>query len=324
MSEAQEIAVYYRHFDLPANFPVIAMLGDKWVSRPEPIRWIHFHNCLEIGFLFEGSGLFYIDGETVPVEGPCVTVIPQNVRHLVRSAEGSLCHWNWLFVDPAQLDPNMDSQTSVALNRLFQTLSAADCVFPAGEYPQVYALMEMILWEMGADLPFRQDLVRGLLSGLFLLLLRRGGSSVSSRPVRQGMTSIEPAISYIADNYMHEISVGTLAELCHVSQSHFRRLFKQVLGWAPQEYLETVRVARACAMLYNGDRSVTEIAAGVGFPSPSSFNRQFRRIYHMSPSQWRRKMRGEKNPAVTAYFDVSPATTMQFVPREGGAREAER
>ena len=316
MGEAQKIAVYYRHFDLPANFPVIAMLGDRWVSRPEPIRWIHFHNCLEIGFLYEGSGLFYIDGETLPVEGPCVTVIPQNVRHLVRAAEDSVCRWNWLFADPAQLLPGMSPRTSAALNRLFGTMSAAECVFPAGEFPQVYELMKLILREMGSDLPFRQEIVRELFSSLLMLLLRRGGSSVASRPVRQGMTGIEPAISYIADNYMNEISIGDLAGLCHVSESHFRRLFKQTLGWAPQEYLETVRVARACALLYNCDRSVTEIAAGVGFPSPSSFNRQFRRIYRMSPSQWRRMMRDEKNPAVTAYFDVAPATTMEFLPRE--------
>lgn len=317
MSEAQKIAVYYRHFDLPANFPVIAMLGDGWISRPEPIRWIHFHNCLEIGFLYEGSGLFYIDGETLPVEGPCVTVIPQNVRHLVRGADDSLCRWNWLFVDPVQLKPNLSRQTAAALNRLFQTLSAEDCVFPAGDFPQMYELMKLILREMGSDLPFRREIVRELLCSLFLLLLRRGGSAVASHPVRQGMTSIEPAISYIAENYMSEISIGTLAELCHVSESHFRRLFKQVLGWAPQEYLETVRVARACAMLYNCDHSVTDIAAGVGFPSPSSFNRQFKRIYHMSPSQWRKKMRSEKNPVVTTYFDVSPATTMQFATQEG-------
>jgi len=248
-----------------------------------------------------------------------VTVIPQNVRHLVRGADDSLCRWNWLFVDPVQLKPNLSRQAAAALNRLFQTLSAEDCVFPASDFPQMYELMKLILREMGSDLPFRQEMVRELLSGLFLLLLRRGGPERTSSPVRQGMTSIEPAISYIADNYMNEISIKTLSGLCHVSESHFRRLFKQVLGWAPQEYLETVRVARACAMLYNRNYSVTEIAARVGFPSPSSFNRQFRKIYHMSPSQWRRKMSGGKNPAVTSYFDVSPATTMELVSREDRA-----
>ncbi len=82
----------------------------------------------------------------------------------------------------------------------------------------------------------------------------------------QSAPSIEPAISYIAGNYMNEISVGMLAGLCHVSVSHFRRLFRQVLGWAPQEYIQIVRIDRACAMLYNRDCSVTEISSSVGLP----------------------------------------------------------
>ena len=60
----------------------------------------------------------------------------------------------------------------------------------------------------------------------------------------------------------------------------------------------------------------TEIAVSVGFPSPSGFNRQFQRIHHMSPSQWRRKMRSEKQPVRTAYFDVSPTAFPQVQPGE--------
>ena len=316
MSEGKKYAVFYRHFDLPANFPVIALLGDKWVSRPEPIRRIHFHNCLEIGFLYEGKGLFYIDGETVGVEAPCVTLIPQNVPHFTRAAERSMCHWNWLYIDPAQLLPNMNPQTAKAMDRFFQSLSAQACVCPADQYPQVYALMKMVVRELGSNQSYHREIVRELLGAMLLYVLRRGGPTLGKPSARRRMTSIEPAITCIAENYMNDIAIPMLARLCHVSLSHFRRLFKQVLGWSPQEYIQIVRIDRACAMLYNCDRSVTEISAGVGYPSPSSFNRQFQRIYHMSPSQWRRKVRNEENPVVTAYFNALPPTTMQFFPKE--------
>lgn len=316
MGVAQEYAVFYRHFDLPATFPVIALLGDTWVSRPEPIRRIHFHNCLEIGFLYEGSGLFYIDGETVPVEAPCVTLIPQNVPHFSRGAGDSVCHWNWLYVDPVQLLPNLNPQTASALGGFFRSLSAAECAYPADRYPQVYALIQMVVREIGSSQPYRQDIARELLCAAFLTLLRGRGQAVAERPVRRGMTSIEPAIAHIAENYMNEISIRDLAELCHMSDSHFRRRFKQVLGWPPQEYLQVIRLDRACAMLYNCDQTVTEIAASVGYPSPSCFNRQFQRLYRMSPSRWRQKVRSEENPVVTAYFGALPPTTMQFFPKE--------
>ena len=114
---------------------------------------------------------------------------------------------------------------------------------------------------------------------------------------------------------MNDVSIETLAQLCYVSASHFRRLFRQVLGWSPQEYLQLIRIDRACALLYNADYSVTEIGAMVGYPSPSSFTRQFRRIYGTSPNQWRQQVRSEETPAVTAYFNALPPTTMQFFPQ---------
>lgn len=316
MSGEQKYAVFYRHFDLPANFPVIALLGDTWISRPEPFQRIHFHNCLEIGFLYEGNGLFYIDGETISVEAPCVTLIPQNVTHFSRGAEGSVCHWNWLYVDPVQLLPQLPPHLGNDMNRFLQSLSAKQCVYPARQHPQVMALIQMIIREIGSDLPYRQDIARELFCAMFLTLLRQKGPASAERPPRREMTSIEPAIAHIAENYMNEISVAALAELCHMSVSHFRRRFKQVLGWAPQEYLQIIRLDRACAMLYNCDLSVTEIAASVGYPSPSSFNRQFQRLYHMSPSRWRQRIRGEENPVVTAYFNALPPTTLQFFPKE--------
>jgi len=316
MGEKQELSVFYRHFDLPANFPVIALLGPTWVSRPEPIRRIHFHNCLEIGYLYEGSGLFCVDGEMVSIEAPCITLIPQNMPHFTRAAENSLCRWNWLYTDPIQLLPHLTPQTADSIRHFLLRLSPANFAFPWEEYAREHRLLRMVLEEMGEPRPNGQEVVRELMSALFLMLLRRNGEDVPRHGVNRRMTSIEPAISYIAANYMNEVSVEALAETCHVSVSHFRRLFKQVLGWAPQEYLQIIRVDRACAMLYNCDYSIAQIAESVGYPTTSSFNRQFKRLYHMSPSQWRQKIRSEENPVVTAYFNALPPTTMQFFPTE--------
>ena len=316
MSEKQEYAVFYRHYDLPANFPVIALLGPTWITLPEPIRRIHFHNCLEIGYLYEGEGLFYVDGEMVPVQAPCITLIPPNMPHFARAAEQSLCRWNWLYTDPIQLLPHLSPQTVDEIRHFLHGLSPANFAFSGEEYPREHTLLRMVLEELGDSRPSGQEAVRELMGALFLMLLRRHGEEAHRHSVNRRMASIEPAISHIAANYMNDLRVEALAELCHVSVSHFRRLFKQVLGWAPQEYLQIIRVDRACAMLYNCDYSISQIAESVGYPTTSSFNRQFQRLYHMAPSQWRQKIRSEENPVVTAYFNALPPTTMQFFPTE--------
>jgi len=126
--------------------------------------------------------------------------------------------------------------------------------------------------------------------------------------------SLAPAITYIAENYMNEISINHLAQLCHVSTFHFRRMFKKTLGWTLLDYVQLMRIDRACTLLYNCDQSITEVGLKVGYPSPSSFNRQFHRIHGISPNQWRQKIQNEENPQVTAYFNTLPPTSPQFFP----------
>ena len=68
--------IFYRHFDLPAHFPVIGLLGDSWQYVREPVSRMHFHNCLEIGYLYKGSGQYYVDDKEVHFEAPAIVLAP--------------------------------------------------------------------------------------------------------------------------------------------------------------------------------------------------------------------------------------------------------
>ncbi|NLB90650.1 MAG: helix-turn-helix transcriptional regulator, partial [Clostridiales bacterium] len=139
--------------------------------------------------------------------------------------------------------------------------------------------------------------------------------SVKNKPFSNPqLQPIASAIDYISSNYMHDVSVEHIAQLCHMSTSHFRRVFKDLMGWSPLDYVQTVRIDKACALLYDCNLSVTEIGIQVGFSTPSSFGRQFKKRMGMSPSQWRIKIQNEENPIVTAYFKSIPPHTSTFVP----------
>lgn len=309
--------ISYRHFDLPANFPVIGLLGDSWVGKREPLKRLHFHNCMELGYLMQGSGQLYVGDQIIPFHAPALVVVPPNVPHGNMVDEGSTCQWKWLYVDPQTLLPQLSPRLSSMIGEYQRCLGGSECVLPAVEHPQIYTLTGMIVEEMENTRTHYHHVVRELFYALFLMLLRTSsGSNQNERYVNSQLGNISPAISFIAENYMEDISIDQLSQLCHVSTSHFRRLFKQILGWAPLDYVQMVRIDRACVLLYDCDLSVTEIGLQVGYPSPSSFNRQFRKIHGISPSQWRQKIRSEENPIVTAYFNSLPPTTLQFFPQE--------
>lgn len=307
--------IYYRHYDLVPDFPVVGLVGPCWKSTGEPITRLHFHNCLEIGLMYEGSGTLYVNDETVELQAPCVTIVPPNAPHITCASESSgIARWKWIYVDPIQLLPQLSPQLANELHQYQRVLSGESCRICKDEHPEILQLILLIISELENRGEHFHTVVRELLYATFMLLLRNTRpSSEEKHYVNRPLGCIAPTLSYIAENYMNDITIEDLSQMCHVSTSHFRRLFKQVIGWAPLEYLQIIRIDRACALLFNCNYSITEISLQVGYPSPSSFNRQFRHIYGISPSQWRQKMRSEENPEVTAYFNAE-AQQNQFPP----------
>ena len=143
---------------------------------------------------------------------------------------------------------------------------------------------------------------------MFLRLARSEGQSHSD--FGKLATSLTPAVRYISEHYTETIRIDTLAECCHISTSHFRRLFRQVFERSPLEYIAYVlkpSCAQSCALdVPSGiadDYSVMQISEMNGFATVSSLDRQFARRYGLSPSQWRKKVRSVENPKVTEFLN---------------------
>ena len=305
--KALQSNIIYRHFDLPASFPVIGLLGDQWKIGPEKPTFMHFHNCLEIGVLYSGKGTYYIGEQAVEYSAPCLVLAPPHVPHSNMAKPSDTCFFKWLYVDPLLLIPGLDPYTSKEIGEFQQNLAGVDCVIDAAASKRAYDIASMIADEMEENAPNSSETVTQLFHALFLILLRMKRRQESEKEEgKQSLNLIVPAITHIANNYMNDISVNELAVKCHVSASHFRRLFRQILGRSPQEYLQIVRIERACVLLYSSDEPVNAIGAKVGYQTPSSFSRQFRHIKNMSPAQWRQMIRTEKHKISTAFFDALP------------------
>lgn len=317
MSPCFQGNIYYRHFDLSGGFPVIGLLGNNWQVSPEPVTRLHFHNCLEIGYCYKGSGILYVGDETIPFSSPCIQMIPANLPHINKAETGSDLRAKWLYTDPSILLPSLSPRLANELREYQNHLSGDACVIDASQHEDMANLVRLIIHEMEEQQANYQHVVRELFHAFFLLLLRNTDHTASVSPhATPFISTILPAISYVAENYMNDISIDTLAQVCHLSVSHFRRVFKHTLGITPLEYIQTVRIERARVLLFNQDLSVTEIGLQVGFSTPSSFIRQFHQLYGLSPGQWRKKAHSEENPAVIEYFRQMPYARQQFFPQE--------
>jgi len=98
---------------------------------------------------------------------------------------------------------------------------------------------------------------------------------------------VRKAQHYIQDRYQEKISLDEAAQAVNASTRHFCKVFKEATGMTFTDYLARVRVEKAKNMLQNPHLRVSEIAYETGFESISQFNRSFKRITGLAPTQFR-------------------------------------
>jgi len=101
---------------------------------------------------------------------------------------------------------------------------------------------------------------------------------------------IARARSYIAEHQSEEISLKEVARAVNTSAFYFCKMFKQSIGLTFTDYLARVRVEKVKDLLCNPHKRVSEAAFEAGFQSLSQFNRVFKKIEGMSPSEFRERL----------------------------------
>jgi AraC family transcriptional regulator len=91
-------------------------------------------------------------------------------------------------------------------------------------------------------------------------------------------------------------SLAALARDTAMSPYHFLRVFRQVVGMTPHQYVLRMRMHRAAVRLRRSDEPVSTIALDAGFNDLSTFNRRFRRIIGASPTAFRTQRRAAHLP----------------------------
>lgn len=109
---------------------------------------------------------------------------------------------------------------------------------------------------------------------------------VASAPVARQLLRAKDLVDA---RYHEPLFVADLAAAAGLSPAHFSRLFKQTFGESPHQYLLTRRLERAAALLSATDWTVAAVCIAVGWDSVGSFTTSFRRIFGVTPQNYRAK-----------------------------------
>ncbi|MEI8199561.1 MAG: helix-turn-helix domain-containing protein [Eubacteriales bacterium] len=290
MRRKKEVHVELRYYEVPQNEYALGLLGDSWKRiYHNPVDDLHFHNLLEIGYCFYGDGKLIFDGGSVmSYTNGSFTVIPQNLPHTTWSNGDEANYWEFLFIDVDALLGSVYSEDQIFAHELIARVKKKAHVFQENETPVLSDSIRAILNEKRELREFGAEIEKYLVLKLLLEIARINPfeTEKGDHPQKRRKVILD-SLEYVNENFTENIKIKKLAGICHLSETHFRRLFEDTIHMTPVDYINFVRIQKACEYLNSSNDTMENVALKVGYISQSTFNRNFSRFVGVSPHKWK-------------------------------------
>ena len=139
--------------------------------KDDPITQLHAHNYLEIGYCYEGTGIFVVENKVMPFAAGDICVIPASLMHLARSTVGTISLWTWTYLDPIRLVTLPPSEQSLLDPMALSGPDFVNIIKPAAD-ASVGGIVRQMIDEMHQASPQYRLVVRGLVCTLMARLYR--------------------------------------------------------------------------------------------------------------------------------------------------------
>ena len=263
----------------------------------------HWHDEIEIMFLQQGSFLLEINMEQYQLQSPCICVINSGELHALTTVSPKYLQTAVVFQPyllAFQEEDRLQKQIIEALCE--KRLQMPRLITPENHLWQALAneyqcMQDAFLREQKIN--HDQLLAESSLSQLFikasllkmLAFFKQEDLLIRSEQQEDVKVSyMKVALSYIHEHYKEKIYIRNLADVAGLNEQYFCRLFRQVIGMSPVEYMNSYRLRKAAVLLEDSDLSVTEVAYECGFHDMGGFIRGFRRLMGTTPLQYRKAL----------------------------------
>ncbi len=251
----------------------------------------HWNEAMEIVLLLEGKAKHYIDGECIEAEVGRPIVINSECIHSL-TIEGASDNTCALILSLPQ--NFLEAFFPEYRTMVFRNIPDSDC------HPCQELMVELANYSYDEHKPCDRLYVQG---HLMLLLYYLSRDSVSSAEVavagqRKDATRLKEILSYIDENFREPLKQEMVASQFYFSPQYFSRYFRKCTGMTFTQYLASRRVHAARKELLQTKNLVMDIAMRSGFPDERSFIDSFKRLYGVTPAQYRKNALRNVPPSV--------------------------
>lgn len=252
----------------------------------------HWHEELEILFIEKGRGKFKVDLDCYELKEGDILIVKPSALHSMHQIENTPCEWSTIVFNLNMLNSSI---TDGCLIKYFAPILNNEHQLPSliisdsKGYNEIAGSIKGLLnCYNSKNIAFELRLKSQLFYFFSLLyendlVLMKPSSPLTNETTKK----IKIILNYIHENYMNELLMRDIANVCHFSEYYFMKFFKRHLGVTCTEYINAYRLHVASNLLNTTDTPITEISLETGFNSVSYFSKLFKEKFKVTPKEFK-------------------------------------
>ena len=266
-----------------------------FLDSHESIKFPHRHAFFQIVLFTEGGGSHSIDFKKFQVVPHQVYAMGPGQIHswnFDADTDGFIINFNESFFTAICHNPNFVQEFP-----LFNAVSGSPVnILEAECCGEVHSLMERMLKEFQKEADFKQEILRGMLLQLLVMLSRQLPRSIQPGISSHQLTVLRNFERLIEEHFKVKRLPRDYAEMLFITPNHLNALVNSVVGKPAGEIIRDRVVLEAKRLLVNSDHNISQIADMLHFEDNAYFTRFFKKYTGLSPEVFRQEY--AKNAAV--------------------------
>lgn len=245
----------------------------------------HWHRSLEFIIPMQNASEVWMEGEIYHICPGATLLVNSRAIHECGSVNPSLMYEGYAI----QLRYDFIKEILPEIDNYH-----FDIFYDEESHPYMFHLLKKIIKMNESDSLYKEIRIRGLAYELLYELVSHYCLQIEENKIHQDSKNkgrMVDILSYLDEHVSEPFDAKVVADQFHISYGHLAKMFKNELGMTMKEYVNSVRVRNASFDLLTSNQSVLEIALHHGFVSSKAFYKEFEKVYHMTPKQYRKQQK---------------------------------